>query len=340
MVHQLYFGRNIDDSYSLRNLPVEVMASVLGTYSSGKTISTFVLVVYGDCTLRSTAYTICRNALVERYVALSFKVKHIYMELELDTEIPDILDIIREDIRLSNDDDDQIMYKFSHWCAILDYFEVQLEATTSMVESQVPTVTCPQWIVWCGQMEITYGEITAYISTPDWNVCALHYWTNQEASQLSLTHPRNNEFVFIPDDQIPYGTLFGMNSSDRLRLERQCSDLEVHTLRDTTSAQRFTLVPLNESYDECPSMIVVDHSYICRSHAENIMVTGPLLIDSRRQSLCCCWDKELSEDLWDDAISHFGEHAIRIMRSFGCDFSSTMLTNLYKSCREFSNSKI
>ena len=128
-------------------------------------------------------------------------------------------------------------------------------------------------------MEITYGEITAYITTPDWNVCALQYWKNQEASLLSLTHPRNNDFVFIPDDQIPYGTLFGMNSSDRLRLERQCSDLEVHTLRDTTSAQRFTLVPLNESYDECPSMIVVDHSYICRTHAENVMVTGPLLID-------------------------------------------------------------
>ena len=323
--------------YSVRNLPAEIMASVLGTFSSGKTMSTFVLVVYGDCTLRATAYSICRNALVQRYVGLSSKVRKIYIKLELDTEIPDILDIIREDIRLSNDDDDQIMYKFSHWCAILDYFEVQLDAT-NIGGLRVSTLFCPQWIVWCGQMEVTYGEITAYITTPDWNVSALQYWRDQEASQLSLTHPRNSEFVFIPDDHIPYGTLSGLNSPDRLRLERQCSDLEVHTLRDTTSAQRFTLVPLNEAYDECPSMTVVDHSYICRTHAEKIMVNGPLLIDPRRQSLCCCWDKELSEDLWDDAMPHFGENAIRIMQSFGEDFTTIMLTGLYKDCREFSNS--
>lgn len=336
MVRQQYSSNANDSYYSLRNLPGEVLASVLGTFSSGRTISTFVLVAYGDCTLRSTAYTLCRNALVVRYVALSATVRYIYIDLDLNTEIPDILDIIREDVRLSKDDDDQIMYKFSHWCAILDYFEVQLEATSRRGE-RATTLSCPQWIVWCGQMEITYGEITAHITTPDWNVSALQYWRNQETSLLSLTHPRNGEFTFIPDDQIPYGTLFGVNVPDRLRLERQCSDLEVHTLRDTTSAQRFTLVPLNESYDECSTMIVVDHSYICRTHTDNVMVSGPLLIDPSRQSLCCCWDKELSEDLWDDAMSHFGEHAIRIMRSFGDDFSIAMLNDMYKNCREFSN---
>ena len=327
--------------YALRDLPAEVLASVLGKFSSGKTISTFVFVVYGDCTLRSTAYMICRNALVERYVALSTKVRRIYQELNLNTEIPDVLDIIREDIRLSSDDDDQIMHKFSCWCAILDYFELQLEATSTgtgtQTRSSLSSLTCPQWIVWCGHIEITYGEIDAYLVTPDWNVCALQHWKNQEASLLSLTHPRNNDFVFISDVQIPYGTLFGMNSSDRLRLERQCTDLEVHTLRDTTSAQRFTLVPINESYDECPSMIVVDHSCICRTHAENVMTNGPLLVDSRRQSLCYCWDKELSEDLWDDAVSSLGEHVICIMKSFGGDFTIAMLNELYKNCREFSN---
>ena len=324
--------------YALRNLPAEVLSSVLGTFSSGKTISTFVLVVCGDGTLRSTAYTICRNALVARYVALSNKVRLIYFELHLQTEIPDVLDILREDIRLSTDDDEQVMHQFSCWCAILDYFEVQLEATSIGKTSSSMSLTCPQWIVWCGHIEITYGEINAYLTTPDWNVCAMQHWNNQEASLLSLTHPRNVDFVLIPDDQIPYGTLFGRSTSDRLRLERQCSDLEVHTLRDTTSAQRFTLVPINESYDEFPSMIVVDHSYICRTHAENVMTTGPLLIDSRRQSLCYCWDKELSEDLWDDAMSHFGEHVIRIMKSFdGGDFTITLLNDLYKDCREFTN---
>jgi hypothetical protein len=316
---------------SLRNLPSEVFALVLGTFSSGKDISTFLLVVYGNRILRSSAFSICRGALVQRYIEISNNSQFVRNTGTTNTEIKDVLDVIREDIRLSQDDDDQIMCKFSKWCAILDYFEIQLDVTITRSRFRRP-----QWIVWSGHLEIPYGEINGYITTPDWNVCALQYWRNQEVSQFTLTHPRNTDYAFIADDQIPYGSLFGIQDADRLRLGRQCSDLEVHTLRDTTSSQRFSLVPLNESYDECPSIVFVDHSFICRTHAAHIMA-GPLLIDPGRQSLCCCWDKEKCEDLWDDAISNFGEHAIRIMTSFGNEFSKATLKELYLSYREFSN---
>lgn len=309
---------------------------MLGTFSSGKSISTYVWVVLGDATLRATAYTICRDALVGRFVSLSNKIESIYQELGLESEIPEILVFVREEIRLSDDTDDEILSKFSRWCAILDYVEVQLQATCAR-EMALGHVGFPQWIVWCGHLEIPYGEIDAYMVTPDWSVSALQYWVNREAAQISLTHPRNVDYVFIPDNQIPYGTMFGLRTDDRLRLERQCTDLEVHTLRDTTRAQRYTLVPLSESYDMCPSLNFVDHSYICRTHVGNIMTTGPLLIDPRRQSLCCCWDKDACEDLFDDAISNFGENAIRIMNSFGNEFTIDMVKKMFDDYREFSN---
>ena len=71
---------------------------MLGTFSSGKSISTYVWVVLGDATLRATAYTICRDALVGRFVSLSNKIEFIYRELGLKSEIPEILVFIREEI--------------------------------------------------------------------------------------------------------------------------------------------------------------------------------------------------------------------------------------------------
>jgi hypothetical protein len=312
----------------LTHLPAEVLASVLGKFSRGKTISTFLMVACSHRELRPTAYSLCRGALVQRYIELS---THPALVPTVSySEIRDVLDVIREDIRLSNDDDDQMMAMFSEWCAILDYFEIQLEATNP------PHFRCPQWIIWCGQLGITYGRINAYLATPDWSVCALQYWRNQELLQFTLTHPRHTDYAFISEDRIPYGTLIGLQNMDRLRLERQCSDLEVHALRDVSDPRRFCLVPLNESYDECPSIVFVDHSFICHMHSSHILV-GPLLVDPERRSLCCCWEKEIGEDLWDLAISNFGQHAIRVMSSFGSNFSTEMLLEMYRNTREFSN---
>jgi hypothetical protein len=276
-----------------------------------------------------TAYSLCRGALVQRFIELRTAFVRTY---PTSYELPDILDIIREDIRLSNNDDDHIIKKFSEWCAILDYFEIQLEVARTM-----SNFGCPHWLVWTGELEIPYGVIRVYLTTHDWSICALHYWRNQELSQFTLTHPRHSDYEFVAEDRIPYGTLFGTRTIDRLRMERQCSDLEVHVLRDTNSTQRFSLVPLTESYDECPSIVFVDHSFISRTHSSSDILVGPLLIDPDGQSLCCCWDKELAEDLWEDAVANFGRNAIRIMTSFGNNFTADALIEEYRNRREFSN---
>jgi hypothetical protein len=315
---------------SLTDLPTEVLASVLGRYSRGRTLSTFLCVALGQRSTRHAAFAICRGALVHRYVELSqdeeLKISACY------EEIRDVLNVVREDIRLSNDDDDRIVTKFSEWCAILDYFEMQLEATAP------PRFRCPQWIVWCGEMEIPYGRICCYLATPFWTVCALQYWRNQELSQFSLTRPRHSDFVFVDgDNRVPYGTFFGTNSRDHTPLHLQCSDLEVHTLLDVSDRRRYCLVPLNESYDDFSSSVVVDHSLICRTHTNNLFVC-PLLIDPGQQSLCCCWDKESAEDLWDEAISNFGQNAMRIMGTLSNHLTSAEdFRVLHSRATEFGN---
>ena len=324
------------DSFIFQNLSVKVFASVLGTYSTGKSMSTFVLAAFSDSTFRSTVYAICRKVLVERYMALSTKILHIYKELDLETEISTILDIVQGDIRLSTDADDQIMNNFSQWCAILDYFEVQLEATTSMQTLQASYLTCPQWIVWSGKIELKDDkELTTFLTTPDWTVCASPFWNNLNEYEFRLTPPESYGFQFIAKYQKPYGTLFGMDASARSQIERECSDLRVRSFRDTTDVYKYTLIPEKFYRDEEVYLMFMDHSFIRWTHANIEMTTGPLLIDPGHQSLSCCWDQNMVEDSQEDCISHLGENVICIMKSFEKDFTVDLLKDLYKDCSEF-----
>jgi hypothetical protein len=104
-------------------------------------------------------------------------------------------------------------------------------------------------------------------------------------------------------------------------------------------ARRHALVSREESYEEYQSMAFVDHSFVSRTH-ESVPV-GPLLIAPDRAGLCCCWDKELGEDDFDDAISRLGEHVIRTMKNFpdgslAQNFSDS-LQERYQSLTEFCN---
>lgn len=321
--------------FSFCQLPSEVLATVLGGFSTGKTISTFLMVARGNVTLRQAAFSLCRGALVQRYTELSFR-------LRMDDEIRDVLDIVREDIRMSEDDDDDdaIYIKFAEWCAILDYFETQLAAVAvTTAFSPLRRSGRPHWIVWSGRLEIPYGEIQAYLTTPDWTVGAMHYWRNAElASRLTVTHPRNVNFHFTPE-WIPYGTLFGMHEIDRRRLSIQCSNIEVSVLSESVEARRHALIPLHEAYEQYPSLALVDHSFVSWTHGPVATRVGPLLIAPWRESLCCCWDKELGEDDWEEAVASLGKHAIRVMDSFainGTSFSN-QLTARYGIFSEFRN---
>jgi hypothetical protein len=325
---------NSGDSVSFCQLPSEVLASVLCGFSQGKTISTFLIVALGNSTLRRSALSLCRGALVQRYMELSnrFAPTSTITTEATTSEIRDVLDILREDIRLSTDDDDEIITMFSEWCAILDYFETHLALHSSA------GYRIPQWIIWSGRIELLWGTIDAFLVTPHWTAGGMHFWRNKELSNMMLMHPRDDDFHFTVD-RIPYGGLFGIGQRDRSLLSIQSDDLQVSVLQDSIVARRHALVSREESYEEYQSMAFVDHSFVSRTH-ESVPV-GPLLIAPDRAGLCCCWDKELGEDDFDDAISRLGEHVIRTMKNFpdgslSQNFSDS-LQERYQSLTEFCN---
>jgi hypothetical protein len=306
--------------FSFSQLPSEVLAAVLGGFSSGKAISTFLVVARGNVTLRHAAFSLCRGALVQRYIELSSRLQ----EYE---EIRDVLDVVREDVRLSVDKDDATITQFSEWCAILDYFETQLATNYSFCQRL-------HWVVWSGRLEIQYGEIQAYLITPDWTAGAMRYWRTAELANMIVTYSRNADFHFT-QERIPYGSLLGMHETDRLRLGLQSIDMTLTAVANNVEARQRALVPLNEAYDENPSVTFVDHSVFIRTH--DSVPLGPLL--HGRQSLWCCWDKELGEDEWEGAVVSLGEHVIRIMNSFAIDGASFQekLSEHYRSLSEYCN---
>lgn len=307
-IHNIHMAppSSMCSTLSFCELPSEVLAAVLSHFCDGKTISTFLLTGLSNRTLKKKVLSLCRGALVQRYIALAARI------VQDDDEIRDVLNVLREEIRLSSDDtiDDLLVTKFSEWCAVLDYFETQLAVTAHYRR--------PHYIVWSGRIEIQYGMIDAYLSTPYWTVGALRYWRALELASLTLTHPRNANFTFTAESRIPYASLFARNGNDKRRMHIQSSDLEVSVFHNDVNAQRHALVPLHDSYNPEQTVVFVDHSFVSRTH--EAVPVGPLLIaKAGRESLCCCWDKENGEDDWEEAVASLGEHVIRIMNSFSQD---------------------
>jgi hypothetical protein len=208
-------------------LPDTALAAILSGFCDGKTISTLALnVVNGrNSGGHRRFWNICRNVLVERYIRLRCRhgglLSFSTITADRSEEIRDILDITREDIRLSTNDDDDMITKFSHWCAILDYFETQLQlfqvaaATQSQQQQQpnhpapsslssspslllLPRRREPQWIVWRGNMTMPNGEIQCYLTTPFWSVGAMRFWQQMEQENASFCRPSPPNFAFRP----------------------------------------------------------------------------------------------------------------------------------------------
>jgi hypothetical protein len=205
-------------------LPDTALAAILSGFCDGKTISTLALNVVSNRSGHCRFWNICRNVLVERYIRLS---RHGSLLSSSSSsayeEIRDVLDITREDIRLStnDDDDDDMITKFSHWCAILDYFETQLHlfqiaaaaqsqqqqqqqsnqpssSTSSSSPMLLPRRREPQWIVWRGNMTMPNGEIQCYLTTPFWSVGAMRFWQQMEQENASFCRPSPPNFAFRP----------------------------------------------------------------------------------------------------------------------------------------------
>jgi hypothetical protein len=349
------------------DLPDTALAAILSGFCDGKTISTLALNLVSSRGGHGPRFwNVCRNVLVERYVRLTHGPLHAY------EEIRDVLDITREDIRLSTNEDDDIVTKFSHWCAILDYFETQLHIFQQLQQQQQKQRTRiigrhrrePQWIVWRGTMTVpTGGEIQAYLTTPHWTVGALRFWKQMEQENVAYCRPSPQNFVFrqppVDDDNvtvenqrvIPYGTLFAMDAVSQRRLAYQCGDLSIDGDFDGVDERRHwrhALIPLshlyNDLYNEPPSIVLVDHGFVSRTYTS--YPVGPLLVGNNRSSLCVCWDKEQGDDDWEMAHARLGETCVQIMQDFSSNdddddtpssFRDALLHGDFVQANEFGN---
>jgi len=304
------------------DLPTPVLAAILGGFGSGQMLSTVLLTVArGNAQLRASALPLCRGILVQRYVELAARMRDAG-----ELEIKDVLDVVREDIRRSSssssctpdqidvdgdDDECNIVTQFSHWCAILDYFERQWSVRRKHQHLQVPT----KWIVWSGTVEIPYGPTEACLMTSQWTAGALAYWRNRELSALTLTHPRNSRLESI---RLPlYGSVLGVTEDARHRLRLQNRDLSFHdnNLDDLDWVPaRQALIPMDELYSSLPSVA------FAATPTETISANAE---DEERASrtiqvpeMKCYWDAEDGEEGdWEDAVASLGEHAIRVMNN-------------------------
>jgi hypothetical protein len=266
--------------FPLLELPSEVLSSVLGSFLDGKTISTFLTVIQcsRDCDHESVL-SLLRDALVHRYGQLR-------SELSQYEEINDVLTVIREDIRTSEE-----IVKFPEYCSIMDYFE-----------SQIRSYGTSGWIVWAGPVETVFGVFPAQLRCKtEWTLGALPYWYKdiELQEQFAIVHPFSRT---VTEEQynpgIFYGSLEGLNEEGTMLLKRLCQTLE----HDPEHWQRY-LVLRSRSYEE-----------------EVQEYFTPITGDDT--GLFCHWDSSEQAYDWEEALDNLGDHVIRIMtrsmESKGC----------------------
>lgn len=321
------------------NLPHEVFSHLLSRFCDGKTISTLLIVAQGNRKLSPSAFAIVRGALVHRYISLAASVLGSWNDDEEEdeemnpttVEIREILDIIREDIRLSVDLEDDCLLmtrKLAEWCAILDYFEAQ--------------IPLQQYIVWGGALRLPYGQVESYLSTPNWTIGALKYWRLQEEADLSFTCGSGTRY----DSNIPgtpYASILARDDVSHRRLKLQAKDLELSTYRalHQTDLRRNCLVLVRELYEASHTFVICGWGILRQLFGQSKRQNSFLGLKDKaddyeeddddnaehgqqnfaRQRLRSCgqndclmviWDMACGED-FEAAMESLGEDVIRIM---------------------------
>lgn len=263
------------------NIHEGVQSSLLSSFCDGKSISTYFHVLICSYSFQHVAFTIIRDALVDRYSCLA---------KENDKEARDVLDIIREDVRTFKDTHsiggtldytNGMVTKISEWCAIVDYFD-RMRAQSG--------VRAREFIIWCGQLETRgFGKMEqACVSTLRWTVTAMdHFYDQLELSNHYLTHPATQGLPTSVVD-IPFGKLEVNSESDDAVLQRILYSLNL----DVESPRYSFLVP---------------------SHLEYEPTMGFSLNDTcQRRSLICYWDEDDMGD-FEYSLSRLGENSVRIL---------------------------
>jgi len=280
----------------LLELPSEVLSTVLGSFLDGKSISTFLIVVQGcrdcnnidvdndtdgDANGNSPVFSLLKGALVHRYGQLRSVLSNCTDQSEdeeEENEMRDVLMVLREDIRTSHD-----ISKFPEWCAILDYFESQMESA----------LAGNGFVMWCGPIETVFGEFQACLRcTTEWTLGALHYWYHDiETQQFSIVHPYSH---YPSEEQFDltnlYGTVEGITEYDQTLLKRLHYNLE-----DDPGHWQHYLVLQSRSYDEEPTEFFTPK------------------IGEDDEKLLCYWDYTEQTFDWESALERLGENVIRIM---------------------------
>jgi hypothetical protein len=306
----------------------QALSAVLSSeFCSGKTISTFFLIVArSNHRLRPGATSLCRGILVHRFIELA-------NNFVGEPDVKDVIDAIREDCRLSSQQDEDhgedhvddlsrssisIVTKLSEWCAILDYFEIHLRvAKEKMNNSNISDMLHHPllWIVWTGTWQIPYGETRGYLSSSTWTAGAMQYWRNRELMHLSWTYPRGGTLSRIT---LPFYAMFmALDNDDDRRLRLQSGSLEdrrTHVHDDEGEgaagllARHHFLVPADEVYDVNPTMALGRRKRtIVRNQAQDDD-------DLMSSFLECYWESQDGEEGdWEEVVSRLGESVIRIM---------------------------
>lgn len=304
---------------SLCDLPMELLSNVLTSFCDGKSISSFLIVAQGTSSLKSIAFEMVQGALVRRYKDLAAQAV-----LQQHPSIKDILDILREDIRLFKNDDEhndgvggsggvRFAKKFSEYCAILDYFETQLQAQR-MYGGQQPH----HWILWCGSVETQFGFIKSYVTSPDWSMEALHQWY-RSLEMISFSLVRPNIAIQHEMERMPFGTWAGLTENDTavlkvLRGTVECDDFT----RDDSNASIWQ-TPIQYSYQEDAPLKFCGHNYPSWALGKDVYPEDfhrPNWL-KEDETLCYYWDGGEDEGCdWDDTLDLLGENVIRIMTRF------------------------
>lgn len=230
-------------------LPEGLQSAILSNFCDGKSISSYFVAVSANRLLRGVIYDLIRDAFVDRYLKLS------QVHFRTNEEIRDVLDILREEIRMStatlNPDGtllcsdsnrelltDSATQRISDWCAIIEYFD-RMRCQTGVKHGL--------FTLWIGtlQTQAGFGILNhAYLSSTYWSVTAMEYFYDQlELSNHYLMHPASHGAPLAMIDSY-FGVLYVENESDRNVLAR----IEYSLSHDPDSA-RFMLVPSQMEYE-------------------------------------------------------------------------------------------
>ena len=312
-------------------LPRDILSqSILSNFCDGKSISTFLVVAQSNANLNQDDEflpSLIRNTLVHRFRRLRE-----HSCLKNNSEVTDVLDVIREEIRNTSYFENGYggsslsLQHYSHWCAIVDYFEKQMpgpscETRTNLTQEErhnhtredgddgnaesgaYTTRRSLEFTIWCGPLQTSAGIVRcAKLSSPHWTATAMEFWHRDfELFEYSLgIPPRSPPLLHL------YGAVTAIAPQNYCYVMAGLCNLLNDEYDDLG---RYTVIPRQENGggDDRP-----DHWIVFTKQ------------DGSLPALKCYWDHEEDDTIdWERGIERLGENAIRIMKRMGPSFGCT-----------------